>query len=99
MNARSGLVAILAVALSACQQIGPVHIGEINQGRAMTLARAELGRRHMEGFSAWRAEVSDYATVWVVTYYRPAAQAEGPPFVRVSFNKHTEKVIAVTLGE
>jgi hypothetical protein len=99
MIARWGLVAVLAAMISGCQQVGPVHIGEINQGRAMVLARAELGRRHMEGFAAWRAEVADYATVWVVTYYRPASQADGPPFVRVSLNKHTQKVIAVTSGE
>ncbi len=99
MFARLGLAALLAVTLSACQQVGPVHIGEINQGRAMVLARAELGRRRMEGFAGWRAEVTDYGAIWVVTYYRPASQADGPPFVRVSLNKHTEKVIAVTSGE
>ena len=32
----------LAASLAACQSVGPVHIGEINQGRATVLAQAEL---------------------------------------------------------
>jgi acyl dehydratase len=88
-----------ALSLAACQTVGPVHIGDINQGRATVLAKTELGHRHMEPIEDWRAEVDDYATVWVVTFYRPAGQADGPPFVRVSLNKHTEKVVAVTTGQ
>jgi hypothetical protein len=90
---------VLALSLAACQSVGPVHIGEINQGRATALAKTELTRRHMEAIESWRAEVADYATVWVVTFYRPADQSSGPPFVRVSFNKRNEHVVAVTTGE
>jgi hypothetical protein len=53
----------------------------------------------MEAIEGWRAEVDDYATIWVVTFYRPAGEADGPPFVRVSLNKHTERVVAVTTGD
>jgi acyl dehydratase len=93
--------AVLAAALSlaACQTVGPVHIGDINQGRATVLAKTELARRHLEAIEEWRAKVDDYATIWVVTFYRPEGQAGGPPFVRVSLNKHTEKVVAVTTGQ
>jgi hypothetical protein len=90
---------LCALSLAACQSVGPVHIGEINQGRATALAKTELGRRHMAAIAAWRSEVADYATIWVVTFYRPEAQTSGPPFVRVSFNKRNEHVVAVTTGE
>ena len=99
MTWRAALVLILTVSLSACQSVGPVHIGDINQGRALVLAKGELVRRHMEVIAGWRAEVTDYATIWVVTYYRPADRTDGPPFVRVSLNKHDEHVVAVTTGE
>jgi acyl dehydratase len=94
-------IAVLAAALSlaACQTVGPVHIGDINQGRATLLAKTELASRHMEAIEDWRAEVEDYNTIWVVTFYRPAGKPDGPPFVRVSLNKHTEKVVAVTTGQ
>ena len=87
------------LSLTACQTVGPVHIGDINQGRATVLAKTELTHRHMEAIEAWRAEVEDYNTIWVVTFYRPPGQADGPPFVRVSLNKHTEHVVAVTTGQ
>jgi hypothetical protein len=97
---RLRMVALLGVlSLAACQSVGPVHIGEINQGRATALAKTELGRRHMEAIATWRSEVADYATIWVVTFYRPEDQSSGPPFVRVSFNKRNEHVVAVTTGE
>jgi hypothetical protein len=99
MIRRAALVLILAVSLAACQSVGLVHIGDINQGRAVVLAKGELARRHMEAVAGWRAEVTDYATVWVVTYYRPADRTDGPPFVRVSLNKHSERIVAVTTGE
>lgn len=94
------IVALAAgLSLAACQTVGPVHIGEINQGKATVLAKTELAHRHMETIEDWRAEVEDYNTIWVVTFYRPAGRADGPPFVRVSLNKHTEKVVAVTTGQ
>jgi acyl dehydratase len=99
MMLRRMAVLALALSLAACQTVGPVHLGDINQGRATVLAKTELGHRHMEAIADWRAEVDDYATVWVVTFYRPAGQSDGPPFVRVSLNKHTEKVVAVTTGQ
>jgi acyl dehydratase len=95
----AALVVILALGVTACQTVGPVHLGDINQGRATVLAKTELARRHLEAMEDWRAEVDDYATIWVVTFYRPAGQPDGPPFVRVSLNKHTEKVVAVTTGD
>jgi acyl dehydratase len=95
----AGLVLTLALGVAACQTVGPVHLGEINQGRATVLAKTELARRHMEAIEGWRAQVDDYATIWVVTFYRPAAKSDGPPFVRVSLNKHTERVVAVTTGD
>ena len=99
MSFRPIAAVLVALSLAACQSVGPVHIGDINQGRATALARTELTKRHLEAIEDWRAEVDDYATIWVVTFYRPAGQASGPPFVRVSLNKHTERVVAVTTGE
>ncbi|HZZ33411.1 MAG TPA: hypothetical protein VFE10_15630 [Phenylobacterium sp.] len=99
MTSRLITALILALNLAACQSVGPVHIGEINQGRATALAKTELTRRHMEAIEGWRAEVADYATIWVVTFYRPAGKSDGPPFVRVSLNKRNEHVVAVTTGE
>ncbi|MBS0334512.1 MAG: hypothetical protein JSS35_17220 [Proteobacteria bacterium] len=97
MRARAFLFALAAAgALSACQtSVGPVHIGEINQQKAFKLAHEELVRRHMEAYADWRAQIADYNTVWVVTYYRPDGAKDGPALVRVSFDKHTEKVVAV----
>ena len=95
----TALALALVLGVAACQSVGPVHIGDINQGRALALAKGELSRRHMETYEGWRAEVTDYATVWVVTYYRPGGRTDGPPFVRVSLNKHNEHVVAVTMGE
>lgn len=91
--------AALAACLSACQAVGPVHIGEINQGRATLLARSELKRRHLDAYEAWRTEVSDYATMWLVTFYRPADRTDGPPLVRISVNKKNERIVTVTVGE
>ncbi|HEY3948516.1 hypothetical protein [Phenylobacterium sp.] len=99
---RPRLIAALAVAagLAACQtSVGPVHIGEINQFKALKLAHDELVRRHMEAYADWRAQITDYDKVWVVTYYRPAGRTDGPALVRVSFNKHTEKVVAVDTAD
>ena len=95
----AGLTVIAALGLAACQSVGPVHVGDINQARAFKLAREEMSRRHLEAYEDWRAEITDYATVWVVTYYRPADGKDGPPFVRVSLDKHNERVVAVTSGE
>ncbi len=99
MSRRAVAILGAVLVLAGCQSVGPVHLGEINQLKALKLSREELGRRHMEAVAGWRAEVTDYATIWVVTYYRPAERADGPPFVRVSLNKHSEKVVAVTTGE
>ena len=105
MRARA-IAALLAAAglaassLAACQtSVGPVHIGDINQTKAFKLAREELIRRHMEAYLDWRAQITDYDKVWVVTYYRPADRTDGPALVRVSFNKHTEHVVAVDTVE
>jgi hypothetical protein len=85
--------------LAACQAVGPIHIGEINQGRATVLAQTELGRRHLEAYSSWRSEVSDYGTLWEVTFYRPADNKDGPPLVRIAVNKRNEHIISVSVGE
>jgi hypothetical protein len=90
----------LALGLAACQtSVGPVHIGEIDQRKALRMASDELGRRHMEAYAGWRAQVTDYNTIWVVTYYRPDDLKTGPALVRVSYNKHTEKVVAVDTAD
>lgn len=95
MSARAAALALL-LGLCACQtSVGPVHIGDINQQKAFQLARDELVRRHMDAYLGWRAQITDYDKVWVVTYYRPAERTDGPALVRVSFNKHTQQVIAV----
>ena len=100
MSARRVLPALaMVVLLTACQSAGPVHLGDISQSRATALAKAELGRRNMAPIEAWRSEVDDYGAVWVVTFYRPEGQSSGPPFMRVSLNKHTEKLVAVTTGQ
>ena len=99
MIARLALVCALAAGLAACQSVGPVHIGEINQGRATVLAQAELGRRHLEAYAAWRAEVSDYGMLWEVTFYRPADKKDGPPLVRIAVNKKNEHIVSVSVGE
>ncbi|MGZ3280158.1 MAG: hypothetical protein ACXU8S_11185 [Phenylobacterium sp.] len=99
MIRRPALAAVLTLSLAACQAVGPVHIGEINQGRATVLAQAELGRRHLEAFGAWRSEVSDYGAVWEVTFYRPAAKTDGPPQVRVAVNKKNEHIVSVSVGD
>jgi len=96
---RLALVCALAASLAACQSVGPVHIGEINQGRATVLAQAELGRRHLEPYAAWRSEVSDYGMLWEVTFYRPADRKDGPPLVRIAVNKKTEHIVSVSVGE
>ena len=72
-----------------------MHIGEINQQKAFQLAHDELVRRHMDAYAGWRAGITDYDKVWVVTYYRPVDAKAGPALVRVSFDKHTRKVVAV----
>ena len=95
MNGRALAAVVLALSLGACTSVGPVHIGEINQQKAFKLAHDELVRRHMEAYLDWRAQITDYNTIWVVTYYRPADAKDGPRLVRVSFNKHTEQVVAV----
>ena len=96
MRMRALALAALSLTLAACQtSVGPLHLGDMNQQRAFKLARDELGRRHMEAYADWRAEITDYNTIWVVTYYRPADRTDGPRLVRVSFNKHTEHVVAV----
>lgn len=89
----------VALALSACQSVGPVHIGEIDGQKALKLAHDELARRHMDAYLGWRAQVADYDTIWVVTYYRPAGRTDGPALVRVSFNKHTQHVVAVDTAQ
>jgi hypothetical protein len=93
------LAASLTAALGACQSVGPVHIGEINQGRATVLAQTELGRRHLDAYAAWRSEVSDYGLLWEVTFYRPADKKDGPPLVRVAVNKKNEHIVSVSVGE
>ncbi|THD62004.1 hypothetical protein [Phenylobacterium sp.] len=94
------LACLASFGLAACQtSIGPVHIGEINQQKALRLAHDELVHRHMEAYLDWRAQIADYDKVWVVTYYRPADRSDGPAMVRVSFNKHTEHVVAVDTVE
>ena len=100
MRARHILALAAAVGLAACQtSVGPVHIGDINQAKAFKLAREELMRRHMDAYVDWRAQIADYNTVWVVTYYRPADAKDGPALVRVSFNKHTQQVVAVDTAD
>ncbi len=89
----------LAASLAACQSVGPVHIGEINQGRATVLAQAELGRRHLETYAAWRSEVSDYGMLWEVTFYRPADKKDGPPLVRIAVDKKNEHIVSVSVGD
>jgi hypothetical protein len=96
---RLALACLAAASLAACQSVGPVHIGEINQGRATALAQTELGRRHLEAYAAWRTEVSDYATLWEVTFYRPAGKTDGPPLVRVAVNKKNEHIVSVSVGD
>jgi hypothetical protein len=96
---RLALSFALAASLAACQAVGPVHIGEINQGRATALAQTELGRRHLEAYAAWRSEVSDYGTMWEVTFYRPADKTDGPPLVRIAVNKKNEHIVSVSVGE
>jgi hypothetical protein len=85
--------------LAACQSVGPVHLGEINQSRATSLAQAELKRRHLDTYEGWRSEVSDYGTIWEVTYYRPAGRSDGPPFVRVAVDKRNEHIVSVSVGD
>ena len=99
MIRRLSLSLILAATLSACQAVGPVHIGEINQGRATVLATTELHRRHLDAYSAWRSEVSDYGMLWEVTFYRPADKTDGPPLVRVAVNKKNEHIVSVSVGD
>ncbi|MBS0360553.1 MAG: hypothetical protein JSR98_04170 [Proteobacteria bacterium] len=100
MKAYPGLALAAAVGLTACQtSVGPVHIGDINQQKALKLAREELTRRHMDAYVDWRAQIADYNTVWVVTYYRPAEAKGGPALVRVSFDKHTQRVVAVDTAD
>jgi len=99
---KTGLILafIASLGLAACQtSIGPVHVGEINQQKAFRLAHDELIHRHMEAYLGWRAQIADYDKIWVVTYYRPADRTDGPAMVRVSFNKHTEHVVAVDTVE
>jgi hypothetical protein len=94
--------AVASISLAACesmQTMGPVHIGEINQQKAFQLAHDELLRRHMDAYAGWRAQITDYDKIWVVTYYRPADKPDGPSLVRVSFNKHTQRVVAVDTVE
>jgi hypothetical protein len=98
MRLRAAIALALTLGLGACesmQTMGPVHIGEINQQKAFQLARDELERRHMDAYAGWRAQITDYDKIWVVTYYRPADRTDGPSLVRVSFNKHTQQVVAV----
>jgi hypothetical protein len=99
MIRRVALAAALALNLAGCQSVGPVHIGEINQGRATVLAQAELGRRHLEAYAAWRSEVSDYGMLWEVTFYRPADRKDGPPLVRIAVDKKNERIVSVSVGE
>ena len=99
MIPRLSLTLGLAASLAACQSVGPVHIGEINQARATVLAQAELGRHHLDPYATWRSEVSDYGMLWEVTFYRPAGKAEGPPLVRVAVDKKNERVVLVSVGD
>jgi hypothetical protein len=99
MIRRLTLALALAASLAACQAVGPVHIGEINQGRATALAQTELSRRHMEAIAAWRSEVSDYGMLWEVTFYRPEGRTDGPLLVRIAVNKKNEHIVTVTVGE
>ena len=66
MMRRIALALVMAATLAACQAVGPVHIGEINQARATALAQTELQRRHLDAYGAWRSEVSDYGMLWEV---------------------------------
>jgi hypothetical protein len=99
MRRRIALALVLAATLAACQAVGPVHIGEINQARATALAQAELQRRHLEAYGAWRSEVSDYGMLWEVTFYRPAEKTDGPLLVRVAVNKKNEHIVSVSVGD
>jgi hypothetical protein len=100
MTARLSAILAMSLTLAACQTpVGPVRLGDMNQQRAFKLARDELSRRHLQAYADWRAEITDYNTIWVVTYYRPADRTDGPRLVRVSFNKHTEHLVAVDMGE
>ncbi|HEX3888457.1 MAG TPA: hypothetical protein VHW05_13245 [Phenylobacterium sp.] len=99
MIRRLALALALTAGLAACQSVGPVHIGEINQGRATALAQTELQRRHLEAYAGWRSEVSDYGALWEVTFYRPADRKDGPPLVRIAVNKKNEHIVSVSVGE
>ncbi len=99
MTRRIALALGMAATLAACQAVGPVHIGEINQGRATVLAQGELQRRHLDAYGAWRSEVSDYGMLWEVTFYRPAGKSDGPPLVRVAVDKKNEHIVSVSVGD
>jgi hypothetical protein len=99
MIRQTALAIALAASLAACQSVGPVHIGEINQGRATALAQSELHRRHLDAYGAWRSEVSDYGLLWEVTFYRPADKTDGPPLVRIAVNKKNEHILSVSVGD
>jgi hypothetical protein len=99
MIRKLALALAFTASLAACQSVGPVHIGEINQGRATALAQTELRQRHLEAYAGWRSEVSDYGTLWEVTFYRPAERKDGPPLVRIAVNKKNEHIVSVSVGE
>jgi hypothetical protein len=99
MMRRIALALVMTATLAACQAVGPVHIGEINQARATALAQTELHRRHLEAYGAWRSEVSDYGSLWEVTFYRPADKTDGPPLVRIAVNKKNEHILSVSVGD
>ncbi len=99
MIRQTALAIALAASLAACQSVGPVHIGEINQARATVLAQSELGRRRLQAYGAWRSEVSDYGMLWEVTFYRPVDKTDGPPLVRIAVNKKNEHIVSVSVGD